>query len=118
VSGCRVGIGGRMSCVHRQQQFMILHCWCHLHSGKLHCDIPVVISNHPDLGHVADMFGVRFEHLGSTWGSKRSWIRQWQSSSRRQPYSGWVAVVWVLLYTWTAAIWDVGIWGQVNCSYA
>jgi hypothetical protein len=33
-------------------------------SGELHCDIPVVISNHPDLGHVADMFGVDFEHLG------------------------------------------------------
>jgi formyltetrahydrofolate deformylase len=33
-------------------------------SGELHCDIPVVISNHPDLGHVADMFGVHFEHLG------------------------------------------------------
>jgi formyltetrahydrofolate hydrolase len=33
-------------------------------SGELHCDIPVVISNHPDLGHVANMFGVDFEHLG------------------------------------------------------
>jgi len=33
-------------------------------NGELHCDIPVVISNHPDLGHVAGMFGVDYEHLG------------------------------------------------------
>lgn len=33
-------------------------------NGELHCDIPVVISNHPDLGHVAKMFDVDYEHLG------------------------------------------------------
>ena len=33
-------------------------------SGELHCDIPVVISNHPDLQHVAKMFDVDFEHIG------------------------------------------------------
>lgn len=33
-------------------------------SGELPCDIPVVISNHPDLQHVAGMFDVDFEHLG------------------------------------------------------
>ncbi len=33
-------------------------------SGELHCEIPVVISNHPDLGHVAKMFDVEYEHLG------------------------------------------------------
>jgi formyltetrahydrofolate deformylase len=33
-------------------------------SGELHCEIPVVISNHPDLGHVAKMFDVDYEHLG------------------------------------------------------
>lgn len=33
------------------------------HSGELRCDIPVVISNHPDLKHVASMFGVDFVHI-------------------------------------------------------
>jgi formyltetrahydrofolate deformylase len=33
-------------------------------NGELHCDIPLVISNHSALSHVADMFGVHFEHLG------------------------------------------------------
>lgn len=33
-------------------------------NGELPCDIPVVISNHPDLGGVAGMFGVDYEHLG------------------------------------------------------
>lgn len=33
-------------------------------NGELHCDIPVVISNHPDLQHVAKMFDVDYEHLG------------------------------------------------------
>jgi formyltetrahydrofolate deformylase len=33
-------------------------------SGELHCEIPVVISNHPDLGHVDKMFDVDYEHLG------------------------------------------------------
>jgi hypothetical protein len=33
-------------------------------NGELRCDIPVVISNHPDLSHVAGMFGVDYEHLG------------------------------------------------------
>ncbi|GBF87654.1 formyltetrahydrofolate deformylase [Raphidocelis subcapitata] len=33
------------------------------HSGELRCDIPVVISNHSDLKHVASMFGVDFVHV-------------------------------------------------------
>lgn len=33
-------------------------------NGELRCDIPVVISNHPDLRHVAKMFDVDYEHLG------------------------------------------------------
>lgn len=33
-------------------------------NGELRCDIPVVISNHSDLNHVAGMFGVDYEHLG------------------------------------------------------
>lgn len=32
-------------------------------SGELRCQIPVVVSNHSDLKHVADMFGVNFVHL-------------------------------------------------------
>jgi formyltetrahydrofolate deformylase len=29
--------------------------------GELECEIPIVLSNHPDLGHVAREFGIRFE---------------------------------------------------------
>lgn len=32
-------------------------------SGELRCEVPVVISNHADLRHVAGMFGVDFVHL-------------------------------------------------------
>lgn len=32
-------------------------------SGELKCEIPVVISNHPDLGAVANMFNVEFRHV-------------------------------------------------------
>ncbi|MEW5309513.1 MAG: hypothetical protein WDW38_001398 [Sanguina aurantia] len=32
-------------------------------SEELKCEIPVVVSNHPDLKHIADMFGVPFVHL-------------------------------------------------------
>lgn len=43
------------------------HClydllWRH-QSGELCCDIPVIISNHPDLGPIARQFGIRFEHI-------------------------------------------------------
>lgn len=30
-------------------------------SGELNAHIPLIISNHPDLGHIADMFGVPFK---------------------------------------------------------
>lgn len=34
------------------------------HSGELgRCEVPVVVSNHPDLGYVARSFGVDFAHL-------------------------------------------------------
>jgi formyltetrahydrofolate hydrolase len=29
-------------------------------SGELHCEIPLIISNHPDLKGIADTFGVEF----------------------------------------------------------
>lgn len=32
-------------------------------AGELKCEIPVVISNHPTLGPVADMFGIDFVHF-------------------------------------------------------
>jgi formyltetrahydrofolate deformylase len=31
--------------------------------GELECDIPLVISNHPDLRHEVEMFGVRYVHV-------------------------------------------------------
>jgi formyltetrahydrofolate deformylase len=43
------------------------HCLYELlaqwHSGALNADITAVIGNHPDLGDVASMFGVPFEHI-------------------------------------------------------
>ena len=30
-------------------------------AGEVECEIPIVLSNHPDLGHVAREFGIRFE---------------------------------------------------------
>ena len=33
------------------------------HSGELDVDIPLVIGNHPDLGPVAEMFGIPFRHV-------------------------------------------------------
>ncbi|KAF6255382.1 formyl transferase [Scenedesmus sp. NREL 46B-D3] len=50
-------------------------------SGELHCDIPVVISNHPDLGHVAGMFGVHFEHLGFSKDLDRAAAKQQQEAA-------------------------------------
>ncbi len=35
-------------------------------TGELKCDIPLIISNHPDLGHIGDTFGIRFEHVAVT----------------------------------------------------
>ena len=42
------------------------------YAGELCCEIPVVISNHPDLEHVAAQFGVPFRWLplDSTKGGK------------------------------------------------
>lgn len=31
--------------------------------GELECDIPLVISNHPDLEHIARTFDIEFRHL-------------------------------------------------------
>lgn len=43
------------------------HCLWDLlvrHANKeLRCDIPFIISNHPDLGHIAEQFGIPFEFL-------------------------------------------------------
>jgi formyltetrahydrofolate deformylase len=32
-------------------------------SGELRCNIPIIISNHPDLGHISTQFGIEFVHL-------------------------------------------------------
>lgn len=50
-------------------------------SGELHCDIPVVISNHPDLGHVARMFEVDYEHLGFKRDLDKAVAKQQQESA-------------------------------------
>jgi formyltetrahydrofolate deformylase len=30
-------------------------------AGEYHCEIPLIVSNHPDLGPIAEQFGIRFE---------------------------------------------------------
>lgn len=32
-------------------------------TGEMKCDIPLIISNHPDLKYIGDTFGIRFEHI-------------------------------------------------------
>jgi formyltetrahydrofolate deformylase len=34
--------------------------------GELKCDIPLIISNHPDLAHIGRAFGIPFEHVAVT----------------------------------------------------
>lgn len=53
-------------------------------SGELHCDVPVVISNHPDLKHVANMFGVDFEHLGFSKDLDKVTAKQQQEAAIQQ----------------------------------
>lgn len=50
-------------------------------NGELHCDIPVVISNHPDLQHVAQMFGVEYEHLGFKHNLDKAVAKQQQEAA-------------------------------------
>lgn len=38
----------------------ILHRW---HSGELHCDIPCIIANHPQMAQFADWYQVPFHHV-------------------------------------------------------
>jgi formyltetrahydrofolate deformylase len=38
--------------------------------GELHCEIPLVISNHPDQADDVDTFGVRYEHVPVVKGEK------------------------------------------------
>jgi formyltetrahydrofolate deformylase len=38
--------------------------------GELHCDIPLVVSNHPDSADDVDTFGVRYEHVPVAKGEK------------------------------------------------
>lgn len=38
----------------------LLHRW---RSGELHCNIPVIISNHRDVEPLASFYGIRFEHI-------------------------------------------------------
>jgi formyltetrahydrofolate deformylase len=40
-------------------------------AGEFRCEIPLIVSNHPDLGPVAEQFGVRFEFFPVTAETKR-----------------------------------------------
>lgn len=39
-------------------------------SNELNCEIPLIVSNHPDLQHIAETFGVDFVHVPVDKGSK------------------------------------------------
>jgi formyltetrahydrofolate deformylase len=47
-----------------------MHCMTDLlqrwFAGELHCDIPLIISNHPDAQLLADFYGIPFEHVPIT----------------------------------------------------
>eukprot|EP00891_Asterochloris_glomerata_P008722 jgi/Astpho2/8722/fgenesh1_pm.00128_%23_7_t len=32
-------------------------------AGELNCELPIIISNHPDLAHIAATFGIEFRHI-------------------------------------------------------
>jgi formyltetrahydrofolate deformylase len=53
-------------------------------SEELHCDIPVVISNHPDLQHVAKMFEIDFEHIGFRRDLDKAVAKQQQEAALQQ----------------------------------
>jgi formyltetrahydrofolate deformylase len=66
------GMAWRMYYAARRKQVAILvsrydHCLAELlwrwRRGELHADIPLVVSNHPDMEAEATRFGVRFEHV-------------------------------------------------------
>ncbi len=41
-------------------------------SGNINLEVPVIISNHPDLEHIAKNFGIEFKHLAIKDGDKKS----------------------------------------------
>jgi formyltetrahydrofolate deformylase len=51
-----------------------LHCMADLlqrwYSGELQCDIPVIVSNHSDTGLLAGFYGIPFEHIPVTSGTR------------------------------------------------
>ena len=51
------------------------HCFYDLllrhRAGELPCDIPLVVSNHPDLKDIADQFGIAYKHLPINKHNKR-----------------------------------------------
>jgi formyltetrahydrofolate deformylase len=40
-------------------------------TGELKCDIPLIISNHPDLAYIGKTFGIPFEHISVTKENRR-----------------------------------------------
>ncbi|GFR41317.1 hypothetical protein Agub_g1999 [Astrephomene gubernaculifera] len=78
----RYGMKWQLSYTNKVKRLAILvskqdHCLYDLlirhRSREMRCEIPLIISNHPDLKHIADTFGVPFHHLplGKEAGSKQ-----------------------------------------------
>jgi formyltetrahydrofolate deformylase len=77
----RFGMQWQVSSIARRKRVALLvsrydHCLAELlwrwRRGELHADIPLVISNHPDLEPEAARFGVRFERIPVDPGAKAS----------------------------------------------
>jgi formyltetrahydrofolate deformylase len=73
------GMDWRMHYASRRKRVAILvsrydHCLAELlwrwRRGELYADIPLVVSNHPDLAGEVERFGVRFEHVPVERGAK------------------------------------------------
>jgi formyltetrahydrofolate deformylase len=47
----------------------VLHRW---RSGDLHCEVPCIVSNHPDLRPYAEFHGIAFHHVPVTAGTKQA----------------------------------------------
>ncbi len=65
----------RIAYAHRKQRLALMvsrydHCMHDLllrrRAGELECDVPVVVSNHPDLAEIAHGYGVAFHHVPIT----------------------------------------------------
>lgn len=62
----------------KRQVVTYLHMCTRPPAGELRCDIPIIISNHPDLQHIADMFNVPFRCLPLKGGDKAGQVGAWR----------------------------------------